>query len=194
MGFVWGAVGLFSSSNFFWSVFLVRRICVVGNVGGGKTRLARRLADKLGLPLTHVDSIQFLPGLKMRPYKESIDILREIQKQESWIIDGYGPLDILVERFELAERIVFIDFPMWRHRWWFLKRQALVLFSPREELPAGCFEFSWQHTLRVWKGIGSEHRQMRPELLRIFSREMIKDKVIFVRTLKEWNSISKKGL
>lgn len=164
------------------------KIAVVGNAGGGKTTLSRRLAQKYQLPLIHVDSIQFLPGaqMKIRPYKESIQILSEIQNQAAWIIDGYGPLDILIQRFELADQIVFIDFPIWRHFWWCTKRQIQNIWSRRTELPEGCDEVNWAHTLKLYRGIWSAHKQMRPELLRIFAKEKFRGKMIYIHSLAEW--------
>ena len=35
------------------------RIAIIGNAGGGKSTLARKLGKALDLPVTHVDSIQY---------------------------------------------------------------------------------------------------------------------------------------
>lgn len=40
----------------------VKRVSVVGNAGVGKTRLARRLAENLGVPHIELDAIHHLPG------------------------------------------------------------------------------------------------------------------------------------
>jgi adenylate kinase family enzyme len=40
----------------------VKRVAVFGNAGGGKSTLARRLAEVTGLPLYVVDMMQFKPG------------------------------------------------------------------------------------------------------------------------------------
>lgn len=172
----------------------VQRVAVIGNAGGGKTTLSRRLAEIHSLPLTHVDAIQFLPGMKIRPYRESIDILKKIQEQESWLIDGYGPLDILELRFQKAEQIVFIDLPLWRHYWWATKRQIKSLWLRREELPEGCEEFSLAHTLKLYKTLWRVHQQMRPELIKILVRESNKNKTIYIRTLREWKALYQSGL
>lgn len=169
----------------------IKKIAVVGNAGGGKTALSRRLAKIHDLPLTHVDSIQFVRGMQIRPHKESIQILKEIQDQESWIIDGYGPLDIIEKRFQAADLVVFIDFPLWRHYWWCTKRQIQNLWSKRPELPEGCDEATLAHTMKLYKTLWRVHKLMRPELLRIFARKNLKDKIIYVRTLKEWKRVSK---
>lgn len=170
------------------------KIVVVGNIAAGKTRLSRRLAQRYGLPLTHVDSIQFISGMKIRPLDETRKILKDIMAQDRWLIDGYGPLDLIEKRFQAADKIIFIDFPLWRHYWWLTKRQIQNLWSHRAELPADCNEVSWQHTRKLYRTLKSAHRQMRPELLVIFSRENLRDKMIYIRSLQEWNQVYKKGL
>ena len=40
----------------------MKRVAVFGNAGGGKSTLARRLAELTGLPLYVVDMMQFRPG------------------------------------------------------------------------------------------------------------------------------------
>lgn len=170
------------------------KIVVVGNIAGGKTRLSRRLAKMYQLPVTHVDSLQFLPGMKIRPLPETRKALKEVAQQNKWLIDGYGPLDLIEQRFNEADFILFIDLPLWRHRWWCLKRQVFSLWQTRVELPKGCNEFTWQHTKKLFRTLHSSHKQMRPELLRIFSRETLRAKVTHIRSMKEWNQVYEKGL
>lgn len=170
------------------------KIVIVGNAGAGKTTLSRRLAKLHSLPLTHVDSIQFLAGMKIRPHAESIKTLTEIQNQEKWIIEGYGPFDIIEKRFQAADKVVFIDFPIWRHYWWCTKRQMKNAWSRREELAEGCDEFSWSQTKKLYRSIHQEYTKMRPELLRIFARDNLKDKMIFIRTYAEWKDLFQNGI
>ncbi len=170
------------------------KIAVVGNIGGGKTLLSRRLSQLHGLPLTHIDAIEFLPGLKRRSSQESSAVIKAIEKQDSWIIDGYGPLDLIENRFALADAIVFIDLPIQLHFWWTLKRQMKILWSPRPELPPDCREFNFSHSKRLFKSMLNMHRKMRPELLRIFSRDNLKKKVICIRSRQEWQRCYQQGL
>jgi len=172
----------------------MKKIAIVGNIGGGKTLLSRRLSQLHNLPLTHVDAIEFLPGLKRRSAAESIDQLRTIEQQDSWLIDGYGPLDLIQHRFALADAIVFIDLPITLHFWWTLKRQIKNIWSPRAELPPGCQELGLDHTKRLFKSLLNMHRNMRPELLKLFSRENLKHKVIYIRNRREWKKCFRDGL
>ena len=172
----------------------IKKIAVIGNSGGGKTTLSRELFRRYAFPLTHVDSVQFVAGMKIRPHKESIALLQAEQQKDSWIIDGYGPLDILEQRLMLSDQIIFIDMPIWRHYWWCTKRQIQNLWSPRQELASGCNELSWEHTRKLYRNLWQSHTKMRPELLRILAREHFKNKLIHVRGQKQWNKLFRQGL
>ena len=170
---------------------MTRKIAIIGNAGGGKTTLAQKLGAQLSLPVTHVDSIQFLAGMKIRPHAESIQILNEIEARDAWIIDGFGPLDIIENRFQLADRILFIDLPLWRHYWWCTKRQMQNLWSKRGELPPGCDEFSIAQTRKLYRTLWKVHHQMRPELIRILSRPQFKNKTLRIQSHREWLDVLK---
>lgn len=172
----------------------IHKIAVIGNAGGGKSTLSRQLAVLHHLPLTHVDTIQFMAGMKVRPMEETRKELLEIAAQPKWIIDGFGPLDLIEKRFQIADRVIFIDFPLPRHWWWCAKRQFKSLWKPREELVEGCNEATIAHTIKLYKTIWKVHTQMRPELTRILQRENMRGKVIFIRSLNEWNELFRQGI
>ena len=167
-----------------------QRIAIIGNAASGKTRLARRLGEKYHLPVTHIDSVQFIPPMNIRPLEETRKILNDITAQESWIIDGFGPLDLLEKRFARADKIIFIDLPLKTNIIWFLKRQIRNLWSPRAELPPGCDERSLRHTLKVLSSMRKMHEQMRPELIRILNREGLKNKLQYVTDSRELSQLT----
>ena len=171
-----------------------QKIAVIGNIAGGKTRMSRRLAELHQLPLTHIDSIQFLPGMVIRPLPETREAINTITAQDKWLVDGFGPLDILEKRFALAERIVFIDLPLRRHQWWTIKRLITNLWSPRSELPDGCDERDWEHTKKIFKTLRQVDEKMLPELRRILNRDANKSKTIFIHNLAQWNDLYSHGL
>lgn len=166
-----------------------KRIAIIGNGGGGKTILSRRLHQIHGMPLTHVDSIQFTAGMIARDREVVGVILDELAEKPEWIIDGFGPLPSIEKRFLMADRIVFVDFPLWQHYWWCTKRQIKSYWSPRTELPEGCDEASLSHTWKLYKIVWRVHRQIRPQLLEIFARESIQPRVFVIKTLADWHKV-----
>ncbi len=173
---------------------MIKKIAIIGNGGGGKTTLSRSLASRYDLPLTHVDSIQYLAGMQVRPSDQTSAILKAAASQERWVIDGFGSIEVMTERFESADKIVFVDFPLWRHYWWCTKRQVKSIWSPRTELPDGCDEASFAYTIRLYKILWRVHHQIRPRLLDVFAKPEIQHKVVTVVSLKSWNSVFKKGI
>lgn len=160
----------------------LKKIFIAGNIASGKTFLARILAQELGLPLHHVDSIQFNSDLSMRPFRESAAELKIIQETDSWIIDGYGPLDLIHSRLEKADLVIYLDPPYWLNLTRLYWRQIKNIWSPRAELPANASELSFKHTQKLLKSFKSAHQQMRPEMLRLLGRPASKAKsIVFTR-------------
>lgn len=173
---------------------MIKKISIVGNACSGKTRLSRELAKKYNLPLTHVDSIQFLSGMRLRDPTETRKILEKVANHDEWIIDGFGPLKIVEDRFQKSDAVVFIRFPLWRIYLWCIKRQIKGLFIRRAELPGGCFESTVPQTIKLFRTIWNVHFGMWPQLDRIFLQNMYKNKIIYVRNLAELNKIYKDGI
>lgn len=172
---------------------MINRIVVIGNAGGGKTRISQRLGESYHLPVTHVDAIQFEENLKIRKNSDSIAALSLIENQSKWVIDGFGPLEMIENRFRMADKIVLIDLPLWRHYFWVFKRQLSFFWSRRPEMPKSCNENSWSHFMKVLDSMEKMNRLMRPELLRILQRPEFKGKLLVIRNLKEWNLLFKNG-
>jgi adenylate kinase family enzyme len=170
------------------------KISVVGNIAGGKTRMSRALSRLYKIEVTHVDQIQFIPPMNIRPLHQTRRVLLDLTQEESWIIDGYGPLDLLESRFLASDYILFIDLPFYRHIWWLFKRQLFIRWRPRPELHADCIEASWPHTQKLILTLWRMQTKMLPQLRRMLDRDIVKSKVITVRTLKEWNQVYKYGI
>ena len=83
---------------------LVKKVAVFGNAGGGKSRLARRLAELSGLPLYVVDMMQFRPGGAKVPHNEFLQAHADLLRCDEWIIDGFGDMATAWERFAVAIR------------------------------------------------------------------------------------------
>ena len=90
---------------------------MVGNAGSGKTQLARRLAETLGVPHIELDAIHHLP--EWEPIDPDL-FLTEVQtltSAEGWVIDG-------------NYRTVVVDGPIWKRAdtvvWTDLRRPVVM--------------------------------------------------------------------
>ena len=116
------------------------RILIIGNAGGGKSVLARKLAAKRGLPYHEIDAIAWKPGWVWVPQAEYDAAHAKLIAQESWVLDGLGWTHSLPERFQRATEIVFIDMPLWMHFWLAAERQAAAAQGVVMHPPGGIAE------------------------------------------------------
>jgi adenylate kinase family enzyme len=161
-------------------------IAVIGNGGGGKSRLCRQLGERWHLPVYSFDSIQWKPGWVPAPIDEQRAAHDQWLRSDAWIIDGWGSWEMLEERFNRADRIIFVDFPLWRHYWWATKRMIASVFHPLPEEPEGCSyaRVPWRMYQTLWR----VHRRLRPRLIALLAR-YAQDRVVYIRTLPELRAI-----
>ena len=144
------------------------RVAVIGNAGGGKSTLCRTLSRARKLPFFPIDQIQWKPGWTPASYDEVKREHDRILAEERWIIDGWGPFDLIEARFAASDTIIFVDLPLYVHYWWTIKRQVACLFRPRSDGPEGCpmLPMTWPLLKMIWQ----IHRQARPKLLDMVDR------------------------
>lgn len=86
-----------------------RKILVLGCSGAGKSVFARRLRDKLGLPLIHLDNVWWRPDRTHISREEFDRKLDELLRGDAWILDGnysrtYEP------RIRACDTVIFLDY------------------------------------------------------------------------------------
>jgi adenylate kinase family enzyme len=96
----------------------MKKVAVFGNAGGGKSTLSKKLSEILGLPLHVLDKIQYRSNGVAVPTAEYQHIHAQILATDRWIIDGFGCMETLWLRLDAADRLVFIDLPLYLHFWW----------------------------------------------------------------------------
>jgi adenylate kinase family enzyme len=139
----------------------MKRVAVFGNTGGGKSTLARRLADITRLPLYPLDLIQFKAGGAKVPHEEYLAAHAELLRRDEWIIDGFGTVATAWERFAAADTLVYIDLPLVTHHWFVTKRLIQGLFVPPEGWPES--SPLWSSTVNSYKVIWGCHRTLTPK-------------------------------
>jgi adenylate kinase family enzyme len=136
----------------------MKKVAVFGNTGGGKSTLARRLAELTRLPLYPLDLIQFRAGGDEVPREEYLAAHADILRREEWIIDGFGCVASAWERFSVADTLIYIDLPLFTHYWWVTKRFIKALYVAPEGWP----EKSpiWSSTINCYRVVGPCHRHL----------------------------------
>ncbi len=90
--------------------FPYRKILVVGCPGGGKSTFSRALAMEIGLPLYHLDMLNWRPDRTTVSREELDRQIAAILETEYWIIDGnYGRTQEC--RMDSADLVFFFDLP-----------------------------------------------------------------------------------
>jgi adenylate kinase family enzyme len=89
------------------------RVLIYGVTGSGKTTLARKVAERTGLPFHSVDDLTWEPGWIEVPAAEQRRRIGAICAGDRWILDaGYSRwLDVVLTRTDL---IVALDYSRWR--------------------------------------------------------------------------------
>ena len=88
----------------------MERIIIIGCGGAGKSTLARKLGEKTGLPVVHLDQIFWAPGSWKHMGKEEFDeiLLGEMEKPR-WIMDGNYNRTI-PRRIARCDTVIYLDF------------------------------------------------------------------------------------
>lgn len=137
-----------------------------------------------------MDQIEFNSDLSK---KNSQDVRQKIKNAvagERWILDGYGPLDLLPQHLKNADRIIYLDFPLYLNFYWLLKRQMQIRKTPRTEMPEGADEWNWAHFKKIVETLIKQHRLMNGELLRILQKPENIEKLIHVKNRRMLDNLA----
>lgn len=113
------------------------RIAVIGNSGGGKSVLARRIAGALDLACIELDGLLWNTGWTLVPPDEFERRHLEAIQADRWVIEGLGAQATLEARLRRATHVVLIDMPAWTHYWLAAERHALWQAGRLDHPPAG---------------------------------------------------------
>jgi adenylate kinase family enzyme len=117
----------------------MQRILIIGPCGSGKSTLARELGPKLGLPVFHMDQLNWKPGWVESSKDEIRERLATITTTDRWLIDGnYG--GTLGERLERADTVLYLDYPIRLCVARLLKRIWTHRGRTRPDMTEGCPE------------------------------------------------------
>jgi adenylate kinase family enzyme len=131
----------------------MERVMIIGCGGSGKSTLARRLSERTGLPVHHLDRLFWKPGWTETPKAEWAALQESLCRGPRWIIDGNygGTLDL---RLAACDTVIFLDMPTVTCLLGGIRRFLAFRGRTRPDVGDGCRErltgefFRWIFTYR----------------------------------------------
>lgn len=115
----------------------MNKIAVFGKPGSGKSTLSKNLASVTGIKLYPLDSIVYKSNGEMVDRKTYDSEHEKILSSDSWIIDGFGPMESFYNRLDAADTLIYIDLPYVFSYWFVTKRLLKGMFVKPEGWPEG---------------------------------------------------------
>ena len=129
----------------------MQRVLVIGIPGAGKSTFSRKLVERTGLPLIHLDKEFWQPGWKVTPRDQWRAKVVTLAARDAWVMDGNydSSLDLRLPR---ADTVVWFDYPRRVAIPRVLWRVAKTYGRVREDLAPGCPEkIDWEFLRYVWE-------------------------------------------
>jgi len=115
----------------------MKKIAVFGKPGSGKSTLSKNLASATGIKLHALDSIVYKKNGDLVDRKTYDKEHENILSSDSWIIDGFGPIESFNKRLDVADTLVYIELPYVVSYWFVTKRFLKGLVAKPEGWPDG---------------------------------------------------------
>lgn len=143
----------------------MERILIIGCGGAGKSTLARKLGEKLNLPVVHLDSIFWKPGW-VEMEKEEFDArIRDEMHKDRWIMDGNFNRT-LPERLKFCDTVIYLDFSRFACLMGVAKRVLTTYGKVRPDMGEGCPE---RFDLDFLKWVWNFNRDKRESIYRLLN-------------------------
>lgn len=151
------------------------KIAVIGYSGSGKSTLAKALAAHYGIPVLHLDSVNFVPGWEERDREEAMAQVFAFMQQPDWVIDGnYGGF-YREERLAAADEIIFLNFPRRICLLRAYRRYRTYHGRVREDMAPGCaekFDFEFFRWI-MWEGRTKQKKQQYAKICRQYADKTV---------------------
>ena len=99
----------------------MQRILIIGNAGSGKSTFSKALAEKLNIPLVHLDRLYWRGNWEHVTREEFDHLLQSELEKPQWIIDGNFNRTLPC-RLQHCDCVFFFDLPTHTCLWGTVKR------------------------------------------------------------------------
>ncbi len=163
------------------------KIVIRGYSGSGKSTLARKLGEKHGVPVLHLDRVQWLPNWTARDDAEKRRIVKAfLDENESWVIDGNYSSLYQQRRLEEADTIILMLFSRLSCLCRVSKRKRQYRGQTRPDMGEGCEEKLDAAFLRwvLWEGRSRKIRQSYAKI-----QAQYPEKTVVIRNQRELDAL-----
>ena len=133
-----------------------------------------------GLPLYAFDTISYLPCGGEVAYDAYRRTHAEPVKGDDWIIDGFGCVASVWERFALADTLVYRDLPLLTHSAWVTRRLVRGLLVTPEGWPKG--SAIWRGTRNSCRVLPICHERLTPGYRQLVAKQASHKQVHHLRS------------
>jgi adenylate kinase family enzyme len=116
-----------------------KRILILGPSGAGKSTLARCVGERLGLPVVHLDAINWNPGWVQTETGRFRERVAEAAASDTWVMDGNYTAHIDL-RLPRAEAVIWLDLPRYVYFPRTVWRTIRNYGCERDDIGPGCPE------------------------------------------------------
>lgn len=160
----------------------MQKILIIGSNGAGKSTFSYALAEKLDLPLVHIDQIYWRGCWEVTPQAEFENAVVQAAQKEKWIIEGNN-IKSLEQRLPYADTLFWFEFPPLFCIINIFKREWRYRGKVRPDMPDECvsklrlsfLRYAWQFNKRNRtriKAMLSQHTHVK--VIRFTGRRQVK--------------------
>lgn len=156
----------------------MQRILIIGNAGSGKTTFAKGLAEKLKLPLIHLDRLYWRGDWEHLSRDEFDEVLQAELDKPQWIIDGNFNRTI-PHRLQYCDIVFFFDLPTITCLAGITKRLLATYGKSREDMGGNCVESFDAQKLALYRNVITFNKQHRKDYYELLSRVQHAKVIVF---------------